>query len=85
MEHHDKKYLPWQTPLAAAAFVPPLLGQEPNAVPLGRQVKLVPPSEERVARIIKQAHQKVRHNRDHISITEMTLRENQFTFLGHSA
>ncbi|EWM30438.1 hypothetical protein Naga_100100g15 [Nannochloropsis gaditana] len=58
MEHHEKKYLPWQTPLAAAAFVPPLLGQEPNAVPLGRQVKLVPPSEERVARIIKQAHQK---------------------------
>lgn len=44
----------------AASFVPPLLQQEPHAgEPYREHVKVIPPSKERVARVIKQAHHKV--------------------------
>ena len=52
---------PQPPPSRAAAFVPPLLSQEPHAgEPYRAHVKVIPPSKERVARVIKQAHHKVR-------------------------
>jgi len=55
------KAAPQPPPSRAAAFVPPLLSQEPHAgEPYRAHVKVIPPSKERVARVIKQAHHKVR-------------------------
>jgi hypothetical protein len=52
---------PRPLPSRAAAFIPPLLQQEPHAgEPYREHVKIIPPSKERVARVIKQAHHKVR-------------------------
>eukprot|EP00624_Nannochloropsis_granulata_P001482 evm.model.NODE_17363_length_20350_cov_19.236412.5 len=51
---------PRPLPSRAAAFIPPLLQQEPHAgEPYREHVKIIPPSKERVARVIKQAHHKM--------------------------
>lgn len=57
----NTKAQPRPPPSRAAAFVPPLLSQEPHAgEPYREHVKVIPPSKERIARVIKQAHHKVR-------------------------
>jgi hypothetical protein len=58
---NNTKAPPRPAPSRAALFVPPLLSQEPHAgEPYREHVKVIPPSKERVARVIKQAHHKVR-------------------------